>query len=428
MIGTRIRTFALACAALVLFAAILFPPGVWDDGYLPRTTEDDVGGLSVLVRWLREGDVPVVSLRERFDGLARFGRGNVLLVHPPLVEFLRPDERDAVLDFVRRGNALVIASRRDEDLRSVRADRDLLGLAPGLERIDVAEEENVLAAIDRLDLLEVPPPWVLALGGYERRTLRPGDAHPVTRGLGPLHGIGDLAHHVWMQSDPNGGEGAAPRTEVPWLTLLVDAGSGSEVAWTREFDKGSITVLHHPSILSNGGLGQGDNARFAWRLLTGPLAADGRVLIDDGHQGLLEDMTGDELLGDARSWLTLLVGLLVWFVWLLADDGRWERVTRAPEPPLRRRADLLRAMGGFLSRHLDQAEALDALLAPLRERLARRHGVSVERALDALSTEANVSAQARDALKETLERAERRRRIDLVRTQRLVLELQESIG
>lgn len=422
--SVRLRTLALALLSILVLAAILFGAPGGDDGWRPVTEESNASGLAVLDRWLRADGVDVISFRARMTELPTDHRGDVLLVHLPMIEWLRPDEVQAVRAFVRRGNALVVASSGDEDFHARRVSvREIDDLADGLRFVDRARVANPRQVVDRLADIELPPDWVLDLGGYERRTLVPAEPHPLVHGVHRLEVVGDLHGHRWAQTS----EQESSIGRVPWSTLLVDADSGSQTAWTRPSGAGSITVLLHASLLSNGAIDRADNAVFARNLLTGQLGPGGRVLIDDGHQGLLPDVTGGELLSDGRFWATAALLILVWLGWLLADDGRWDRLVQPASPAPRRRADLVRAMGGFLARHLSGPEALDALLAPLRERLAQRHRVAPEQALATLDLEPRVTVEQRRELADLIERARRGRRIPLVRAQRLTLALEDRI-
>ena len=121
---------------------------------------------------------------------------------------------------------------------------------------------------------------------------------------------------------------------------------------------------------------------------------DGELLIDDYHQieGALG--AGGRLLTDGRFHATVAVLLLFWLLWLLADDGAWDRRVLPKPVPERRRADLVRAVGGFLARHMDQTTAADRLLDPVRRRLAERHGVPVSGALDRPHEAASIRSDA----------------------------------
>ena len=338
----------------------------------------------MLYRWLDEGGVPVGTTEsDWFDLLTvpsetpeasatPLGGELFCLCTPARLLF---DEREALFDWVRAGNRLVVSDFGNEVRRPGTSVEGLRRFAPGLVIEDKAASGPLIWAMPP-DPFATVPDWVLALGGLEDRLLLPAGRHPFTEDVAGIAVIGDLHGHVWQQSSEYG---------VPWQPLLVDAASGSEVAWTRALGEGEI-VDRAPIHISNGAIDREDNARLAAALLTP--TGDGELLIDDYHQieGALG--AGGRLLTDGRFHATVAVVLLFWLLWLLADDGAWDRKVRPKPVPERRRADLVRAAGGFLARHMDQGTAADRLLDPVRRRLAERHGVPVSGALDRLGDEA----------------------------------------
>ena len=123
----RVRTSLFALAALILLVAAMFGGRAPDDGYRPITAEENVSGLAVLYRWLDEGGVPVGTTEsDWFDLLTvpsetpeasatPLGGEDVLLVHTPLRRFLKFDEREALFDWVRAGNRLVVSDFGNEE-------------------------------------------------------------------------------------------------------------------------------------------------------------------------------------------------------------------------------------------------------------------------------------------------------------------------
>ncbi|MEE2891752.1 MAG: DUF4350 domain-containing protein [Pseudomonadota bacterium] len=426
----RVWTSLFALAALILLVAAMFGGRAPDDGYRPITAEENVSGLAVLYRWLDEGGVPVGTTEsDWFDLLTvpsetpeasatPLGGGDVLLVHTPLRRFLKFDEREALFDWVRAGNRLVVSDFGNEEFAPSRVSsvEGLRRFAPGLVIEDKAASGPLIWAMPP-DPFATVPDWVLALGGLEDRLLLPAGRHPFTEDVAGIAVIGDLHGHVWQQSSEYG---------VPWQPLLVDAASGSEVAWTRALGEGEIVVTVHPSIFSNGAIDREDNARLAAALLTP--TGDGELLIDDYHQieGALG--AGGRLLTDGRFHATVAVVLLFWLLWLLADDGAWDRKVLPKPVPERRRADLVRAAGGFLARHMDQGTAADRLLDPVRRRLAERHGVPVSGALDRLGDEAALNPERRKLWEETLERIRRGRRVSLTKVRMMTVDMLEQLA
>jgi hypothetical protein len=416
----RLRTLLYALVALAMLASMMFAAPAPDDGYRALSTETNVSGLAVLYRWFEANDVDVRVLDGPWSGLPG-GTGHVLLAHSPERRSAERRERDALHEWVRSGNRLVVADFGNEEFAPSRmSSLAVLGItAPGLSLEDVAGADPIFPSLEGPDSpFAGVPRWARALGGLEVRELVPAGAHPLTAGVGRLEVIGDLHGHRWRQRFADG--------RHPWLPLLVDARSGGEVAWTRGFGAGEIVVTLHPSMFSSGALDRADNALLARVLLTpGPEAA---LLVDDHHQTAALFGAGERLLADGRFHATVLTLLLVWLLWLLADDGAFERRVRPPTLPLRRRADLVRAVGGFLSRHVDRAAAAERLMEPLRLRLAQRHGVPPEQALERLEDEPAVDAAQRRAWYEMTDRIRRGRRVPLRKVRIMTLDMLERLA
>ena len=416
----RLRTLVYALIALGMLASIMFATPARDDGYRALTTETNVSGLAALLRWFDAGGTDVRVLDGPWSGLPE-GRGHVLLAHSPERRAPESDERDDLHDWVRAGNRLVLADFGNEEFVPSRVSSlVVLGItAPGLRLEDTAVTDPLFAGLDGADSpFAAVPRWARALGGLEVRELVPAGPHPLTAGVGRLEVIGDLHGHRWRQRLDGGAH--------PWMPLLVDALSGGEVAWVRGFGDGEIVVTLHPSMFANGALGRADNGLLARGLLT---PAPGATLyIDDHHQTSRAAGAGARLLADWRLHATVLALLLLWLLWLLADDGAFERRVRPPLPPLRRRADLVRAVGGFLSRHMDHAAAAERLMAPLAARLAQRHGVPRAEALARLEDEPAVDEAQRRAWNEMTDRIRRGRRVPLRKVRTMTLQMLERLA
>ena len=108
----RLVTLAGALGALALVFVLLAPPAPTDPESRSRPTSVDRGpaGLAGLARWLREGRVPVVSLRRGYRALDADERiaptGNLLIVTLPHARE-RPHD-DGLAEWVARGNQLLV--------------------------------------------------------------------------------------------------------------------------------------------------------------------------------------------------------------------------------------------------------------------------------------------------------------------------------
>lgn len=415
----RLRTFLYAFVALAALASLMFGTPEADDGYRPLSTETNVSGLLALKRWLEGEGARVETLEDDWTALPK-GTGHVLLAHSPTRRFVSAAERRALHAWVRSGNRLVQVDFGNEEFAPSRISSlaRLLEEAPGLVLEDRSASDALFGARRAPPSpFEEIPLWVRALGGLEARTLERVGDHPFTAGVERLEVIGDLHGHRWQQQRDGG---------FPWLPLLRDAASRGEVAWTRSFGEGEIVLLLHPSLLANGALGRADNARLARNLLAPSTGS--ALLLDDHHQTSSGPGAGGRLLLDPRLHATVAALLLFWLLWLLADDGTWERRVQAKAAPVRRRADLVRAVGNFLARHMDEQQAAERIVAPVRARLAARHGVAEADAFATLAEEPGIDAARRRAWADTLDRMRRGRRVRLTTLRALALDTLERLA
>src|SRR4051812_47349637 len=114
-------TFALAVAAFVFFYAFLFPKPRNDLHEIerPLSTEPRPDGYLALRRWLEHENLPVVSLRNRFDRLSSdaflpAANGNLLIMVTPHLLPARASELDALDTWIRKGNTLLLLAALDD--------------------------------------------------------------------------------------------------------------------------------------------------------------------------------------------------------------------------------------------------------------------------------------------------------------------------
>jgi hypothetical protein len=161
-------------------------------------------------------------------------------------------------------------------------------------------------------------------------------------------------------------------------------------------------------------------------LVASRLGLEGRVIFDDAHQGANDLYTPSELLSDVRVLQTLGFLLLCWGVYVLADAGSWERVSRQRSRPSSGQADLVRASGGYLARRLHSHALADGLLAPLRERLARKWRLPADSALsEGFALEQLAPTRANDIMRALAVKAHRP--INAVRLHNLILKLRREM-
>jgi hypothetical protein len=95
-------------------------------------------------------------------------------------------------------------------------------------------------------------------------------------------------------------------------------------------------------------LGRQDNRRLVGNLIRHHLAPEGRVLFDDGHQGMHSIYDARAFARDPRLWGS--IGLLLAF-WVLYAVFAESRLGPPLEPvPRASQADFVRMLGGFFAR------------------------------------------------------------------------------
>ncbi len=109
----RLRTTAWILGVLALVILLIAPPDRAEETTRPTTLDRGVSGLAAFVQWLRSADVPVRSVRERFDDF-RFDQlpahDNLAVIHLPATLLFEADEISALMHWVATGNRLLIAA------------------------------------------------------------------------------------------------------------------------------------------------------------------------------------------------------------------------------------------------------------------------------------------------------------------------------
>jgi hypothetical protein len=382
----RLITLGCALGALFLFATLFFRGETLAArrASLPTSVERADNGLRGAASWLAGEGIRTLSLRERFDALARHrdlaASGNLLIVSLPAVTNFRTDEVVALDRWIRSGNTLlVLAALRDR---------------PGWSQfpfvmsndLQLLTELGTSAAIepiaDRTTRGRKPSP---PAGGGKRRaedartrlvqltteltspalsTLVPNRAHPYFSGVARAVAFSDYAPFRNTVSLPRAGFA---------LCLAHDSDSGEDAFWIRALGGGTIVVSGFGSLFSNRALGRADNARLLANVIGASVASDGTVVFDDEHQGLSAAYDPAKFYRDPRLYATLAVIAAVWLTWVLGGTQ-----LRAPlkKPAAPREAELVRTTGLFLARVLRPAAAARRRLEQFLERVSVTAGRS----------------------------------------------------
>lgn len=331
------------------------------------TTSSGPGGTRALFLSLDEAGRRPLRLRTPWTELPEGLR--ILVVPPPLLD-ISPDEWEAVDRWVRAGGLLIFAPPR--------WDQEAVDPDPSWSLVEVPEAPGLLEGVRQVGVhLQVTPRQTLPEGGAPRRLAR--DA----------------------------------------VSLLRD-GERPLLSWADR-DRGAVVILHDPELFSNGGLLRGDNARLVQNLLAG--APPGGIGFDEYHLGHGAGEAGAlwrRLAPAVRSGLLHFGVALALLGWALSRR-RGAVVAEAPRPRQRSEyldsmASLLRRAGAWrlvlrLRRHafdegLDRALKLPPgaseaeRMSALRERdpVLAREGEELVRRMEHLSTGPQPSADTLVAL------------------------------
>jgi len=359
----RLITLVCALGSLLLFAA-LFVRGQGLDSRrvaLPTTIERHGNGLAGAISWLAAEGIRTVSLRERFETLAKRWdlprAGNLLIVTLPVATPFRVQEAGAVDHWVRAGNTLLVLAALSDTPDWGRGGLSIhndLQLLTGLDFEAVRRAEGSENAAARM--IEASR----ELAQPQRGTLVPNRPHPYLRGVQSVVAWSDYPPQAWTVRVPRDGF---------VLSLAHQSETGEGVLWVRPVGSGTLIVSGFGSLFSNRALAVADNARLLANIVGATVRSDGAVLFDDEHQGLAAAYDPGKFYNDPRLYGTIGVLAAVWLIWVLGSTRLRLPATRVPAP---REAELVRATGGFLARVLRPAAAARRMFEHFFRRLSAR--------------------------------------------------------
>lgn len=437
----RLVTFALAVAAFVLFYVLLLhqPSQPQEQVTRPVTTEQGPNGYLALMQWLEVIGAHPVSLRERFQELDHLqdvpAQGNLLITTAPHRYPMRDSEVRVLRDWVAAGNTLVVAAGLSDTPEWSMGE----GMDPafmkhmesmtGLRFVQVPQEEDEPAAAkdpeDRdpedEDSGAQADPFVNPFQKLEpplEFAMVPNGRHPLLSGVGRVSGLSEYPTAKWRVS-------SSTMSDVV-LALASDPQTKEPVLWLVRHGRGQILVSAYGSIFANKLLGRTDNARLLANVVHWSLGRQGRVIIDDAHQGLVAFYDPDKFFGDSRLHASLwwLVGL--WLVFVLGSQRLRARAERWQPVDI---TSFVRASGGFLARVLKPATAGQQLFSNFFNEVRRRTGQPVNGAplWDWLASRGSLAASDLQQLRHLHERALLGKRIDLSKLQNLLNQVRAQL-
>ncbi|HEY1724238.1 MAG TPA: DUF4350 domain-containing protein [Steroidobacteraceae bacterium] len=420
----RLVTLGFALVALALFYALLFPKPFSSLGPASAPLSTDAGddGELALWRWLKADNIPVLSLRDRYDhlispafGLAK--SGNLLLTLMPHRLSMRAPEREALKQWIESGNTLLVMAALEDTPRWT--------LTTGADFLDE------LRRMTRLSFLVLPAKRPAAgqdpdlrsqfdelLGGTDIHAI-PLGAHPLMDGVQQLRALSDLPASHWRASSP-------PEV-LPLAIAQRDGGDFEPLLWLLRQGQGQVIVCALATPSSNREIALSQNARLLSNIIAFARSAHGSVVFDDAHQGLVDYYDPNAFYGDPRLHHTLWWIVLLWLAFVL---GPLRPVTTySPWQPVDETA-LISASGRFFSGVVTRPEAARRLLANFFDGLRRRLHMSEngEPLWDWLEAQAAVSLPERRRLQDLYARSRADERVDLTQLHNLLSELQGKLA
>lgn len=379
----RRTVLVLASVATVSFLAFLLALIFQDDLAEVRSVDPNSFSRSALgheafVETLRELDVPVIVSRHT-TGRKLADRSVLVLAEPP-----RPEED----------------TQQVRDLRSlIRGSTRTLLVLPKREGFRSRDDPGWVASTHLVPRHEVAR--VLEILGIDAKVVRPGSTTEWAAAPG-IDAVPDLTEPQLLTC-----EGLRP---------LVSCREGVLAAFVESARaSGRLLVVSDPDLIATHGLGRGDNAAAAVRILERLREGRGVVVFDETLHGFAIERGRMTELFRFPLVLAVLHGLVVVVVLLWAGMGRFGAPAEPPprfgagkEALIENTAELLRRgghAGRMLRRYLDMTvrDVADTLHAPpetqtgdrLRwlQRIGAERGIS--RSLESVSSEVLVRARER---------------------------------
>jgi Domain of unknown function (DUF4350) len=447
----RLVTFALALAAFAMFYALLAPKPAPPQEIVTRpiTIEKGPNGYFAMERWLSAAGLDVVSVRERFSRLDEglTGEGGLLITTAPHRYPLRHSELQPLRAWIARGNTLlVLAGLSDTPEWSMGegADPAFMENMKELTRLTFTEarpsptasgpeggpalEDGEAHGGEQTPADETDPPDAeqslrtaadafKRFGEAKRFALLPNGPHPLLAGVEVVAALSEYPAAKWF---------ATVQPDRLLVELAHEPESNVPVLWLLRYGDGQVLVSAYGSLFTNKLLGEEDNARLLGNIVAWSVAASGKVLIDDAHQGLVAFYDPDAFFGDRRlhTTLWLLIGLWLLFVLgprpLHASVERWRPIEVT---------GFVRATGGFLARVLKSPAVAQRLFENFFNDLHRQSGRPADGAplWEWIGAQAAVSPAELAQLRDWHARAAQGRRVNLRQVQTLLARVRSQL-
>jgi hypothetical protein len=413
----RLVTFGFALAALLLFYALFVPKPAPPENRptLPLSSEAGADGYQAAWRWLQEQRIPVVALHDRYDRLTTAElhlkpTGNVLLTTLPHKLPSRARESAQLDLWIQRGNTLLVMAALDDTPVWIVSEANPV---PELSRLTRLKFDAIEA--DRADGTQRSVEEALKqISQGEDLTLEARGEHPLMQGVHSLHAVSPLPSSHWR---------ASPMDRSALLQIAQLKRQGYPALWLRRQGNGRIIVIAVASLFSNRLIGDQDNAQLLSNLVGWSAHDGGAVIFDDAHQGSVAYYDAKAFFADSRLHRSLGWILLLWFIFVLGVQRLRSRA-RVWNP-----IDVtafVAVSGEFFASTLPPAVAGQRLLQNFFNTIRRRLNLPQDGnpVWEWLAAQAGVAPNALAELRRLDARVQAGRRVDLLRLQNLLSQLQ----
>ena len=343
----RLQNIAGLLAAVYITWLLLFQQSDPPPPSRPTTLDLQDFGVAALHRWLDAGQVPVRSWQLPWFDLADStlaSEGNLLLTTLPHDVHAAAGEVDALLEWVRQGNTLIINAALNDTPSWI--------MAYGSEMLDEIETLTGVPVTEVEQEEHAGNSPAVRLSGTTLY-LDPVLGHPLMTGVNELVFFTDTSTEFWS---PTLSE------ETPLLMqAATERSTNVPGIWEIPRGKGHIIVMASSSLFSNKALQNDGNAQLIRNLVDLRLQGSGEWLFDDYRLGIGAFDDPSRFYSDERLWHS--IGFLVagWLIYLLTTGGRLTKPRPADSRP--KLGDHIRAMGGLLARKLDKVTVGRQMLA-----------------------------------------------------------------
>ena len=193
--------------------------------------------------------------------------------------------------------------------------------------------------------------------------MTPNGLHPLLDGVSSVAALSEYPTSQWR---------AASGMADIVLELAHDPDTQVPMLWLIRYGEGQIIVSAYGSVLTNKLLGTADNARLLTNIVKWSIAAGGRILIDDAHQGLVAFYDPEAFFGDRRLHWSLLWLIGLWLEFVLGPQRMRAAAVRWSPVDI---TSFVRASGGFMARVLEPAAVAQQLFANFFNDVRRQVGL-----------------------------------------------------